>query len=306
MIKNGCAFVYLRDRNAAHRSDVFTVFSDKEVLRNIRIVDFELLELLVSQRLIIATLPQCGKQVSLRDFLFVDLLFDLYRFSSLFLRHCLLLAIIDHGAMLLKQVHNLVLVVFFGELGGCLSSLILVGNVDSLFEQILNHLVAALLDSVVDGSLAICIYSVKIRASANQLLGCLDVAFADAVEDGGLSVGVQVVDVGAVLDQQINYFVVAFPHSIIKRQLVQLVLRLWVDTLIDEEGDETQGSILILYSTCLEQGRLLKIYNFVLDARNVYAALVHHLDDFIRIAALKLLEKLSHKLDRNLLLGLWL
>jgi hypothetical protein len=154
--------------------------------------------------------------------------------------------------------------------------------------------------------LAICVYSVKIRASANQLLGCLDVAFADAVEDGGLSVGVQVVYVGAVLDQQIDYFVVAFPHSIIKRQLVQLVLRLWVDTLIDEEGDETQGSILILYSTCLEQGRLLKIYNFVLDARNVYAALVHHLDDFIRIAALKLLEKLSHKLDRNLLLGLWL
>jgi hypothetical protein len=154
--------------------------------------------------------------------------------------------------------------------------------------------------------LAICVYSVKIRASANQLLGCLDVAFADAVEDGGLSVGVQVVYVGAVLDQQIDYSVVAFPHSIIKWQLVQLVLRLWVDTLIDEEGDETQGSILILYSTCLKQGRLLEIYNFVLDARNVYAALVHHLDDFIRIAALKLLEKLSHKLDRNLLLGLWL
>jgi len=168
--------------------------------------------------------------------------------------------------MLLKQFHNLVLVVFFGELGGCHSFFILVGNINSLFEQILNHLVAALLDSVVDGSLAICVYSVKIRASANQLLGCLNVAFADAVEDGGLSVGVKVVDVGAMLDQQIDYFVVAFPHSIIKWQLVQLVLRLWVDTLIDEEGDETQGSILILYSTCLKQGRLLEIYNFVLDA----------------------------------------
>jgi len=103
-----------------------------------------------------------------------------------------------------------------------------------------------------------------------------------------------VIDVGTMLDQQIDDFIVAFPDSVVERQLVQLVLGLWIDTLLDKESDKTQGNILILDSTSLKQGRLLKVYNFVLDACNINAALVHHLDDFISIATLKLLKELSH------------
>ena len=162
MIKNGCALVYLGDCDAANRSDVFTILADEEVLRDIRIVNFELLELLVGQRLIIASFPERSEKISFRNFLFIYLLFDLYRFNGLLRRRCFLLAVIDYCAMLLEQVHNLIFVILFGELGGCLSSLILVGNIDSLFQQILNHLVAALLYSVVDGSLAISVHGVKV------------------------------------------------------------------------------------------------------------------------------------------------
>jgi hypothetical protein len=61
-----------------------------------------------------------------------------------------------------------------------------------------------------------------------------------------------VIDVGTMLDQQIDDFIVAFPNSVVERQLVQLVLGLWIDTLLDKEGDKTQGNILILDSTSLK------------------------------------------------------
>lgn len=63
--------------------------------------------------------------------------------------------------MLHHQIDNLVLVVLFCEHSRCCSSLVLVLDVDSLFQQKFNHLVAALLDCVVDWGLAISVHNVE-------------------------------------------------------------------------------------------------------------------------------------------------
>lgn len=63
--------------------------------------------------------------------------------------------------------------------------------------------------------------------------------------------------------------------------------------MLNEEGDKAHGHRFIFDRTRFEQGGLLEIDNFILDARDIDATRVNHGDDFIGIASFELLEELS-------------
>ena len=196
MVVDWSSFVDIWDWQTANFCRRLPIFIYEEVLCNIGVLDRKLLELFVCQRLVIAAFSQSSKQVPFWNFPFVNFLFFFgFRLHG-FGWCCLFLSVTDNCAMLYHQLHDLISVVFLCKHHRCGSSFVLVHDVDPLFQQKFNHFVAALLNRVVDWSLAISVNNVIRRSCINQLLGRLNVSFANTIENRILAVCVQMVHIG--------------------------------------------------------------------------------------------------------------
>ena len=162
MIENRCAFIDLWNMEPTYGSNIFTVFPNKEILGDIRVLKLELFKFFVSERLIVASFSQSCEKVSAWDLLLIDFLFDFLGFRLRLYGGRFLISDVQDCAILKQKFHNLILVVLFGKLYGSVASLILVRDIDAFLEEVLDHFVATLLDCIVDGSLTIGVNSVKL------------------------------------------------------------------------------------------------------------------------------------------------
>ena len=136
VVVDGREFIHWMHFQLAYRRNIslLVVIVRQEVLGHVRVLQLELLELLVRQRFIVAALAQRRQQVAPRVFALINLLllFRSLRLCRSSWRNFLLL--VRHGTILEQQLNHLIFIVSFGE--GCRvhASFIFMLQVDALFQ----------------------------------------------------------------------------------------------------------------------------------------------------------------------------
>ena len=94
-------------------------------------------------------------------------------------------------------------------------------EVDSFFNQILDHIDFVVFDRVEHWCLAVVVHVIKITSQTCKFFSGINKAVADAIEDRGLSINVYLVQTETLLNEPVNYIRVALEHRVEKRSLVE-------------------------------------------------------------------------------------
>jgi len=108
LVVNGGAFRHFRQLQLLDRRGVFTIFGLLKILRQVRVLFFEFVELSVAQGFVVTAFPERGEEVPARDLALVDLLLGRQGFLNYLLCGVgsggfVLLAVVDGRAAIFEN-----------------------------------------------------------------------------------------------------------------------------------------------------------------------------------------------------------
>ena len=293
LVENGRALRHLRHLELTEAFHLFAVLVDLEVLGNLRVQPLEFVELGVCHGRVQAALAQFGQHVASWDLPLVLDDFGLGRCNRLHrspIGVCVA-AFLDNATVLLEQCKDLLLALPFRVESRCDAFLVMLEQVGSSVDQVLDHFVLIVVDRVVNRPLVLSILVIEARAEVDELLRHADMTLAHRVVNARLPVLVLPVDgVAAGVAEVVNDGAVTFTRGVKERRLLELVFFDWIDAELDEHFEHLEGQVLVLDNAGVENGRLTEIFGLADQLLHVDGRLTHETNNLVDFTALDLVE----------------